>query len=169
MAAALVAGCAHGPRTQARKMELEQSAAQAKQAMLNKDPSIRSLLAQSAGYIVCPSVKEGGFVVGGAGAQCVIYQNGNVTGYATLSRVSAGALVGGQSYAELIAVRDKPTFEKVKGGDLDLGGQASATILKAGVGTAANFSKNGVAVVMDPTGGAMLNASVAGQRIQQTM
>ena len=86
-----------------------------------------------------------------------------------MSRVSVGAQVGGQKYAELIAVRDKFTFDKMKAGDFDLGGQASAVILRAGAATATNFSDKGIAVVMDPIGGAMVNASVSGQRIKATM
>jgi lipid-binding SYLF domain-containing protein len=167
-AALLAAACSHTPRTQAQKQDLERNAFQAKEAMLNKDPSLRSLLDQSAGYIVFPEVKEGGFIVGGAGAQGVIFEQGQVTGYATLSRASIGAQVGGQKYAELIAVRDRDTLIKMKSGDTDLSGQASAVMLKSGAAAGANFSDKGVAVVMDPISGAMVNASIAGQRIQGT-
>jgi lipid-binding SYLF domain-containing protein len=167
--AALVAGCARTPPTQARRTELDSAAAQAKEAMLNKDPSVRSLLDQSAGYIVFPEVKEGGFIVGGAGAEGVIYEQGRPTGYARLSRVSVGAQVGGQKYAELVAVRDKFILDKMKAGDTDLGAQASAVILRAGAASATTFGSNGVAVVVDPIGGAMVNVSVSGQRIRATM
>ena len=167
--AALVAGCASTPRTQAKRMDLERAAAQAQEAMLNKDPALRSLLDQSAGYIVFPEVKEGGFIVGGAGAEGVIYEQGRPVGYATLSRASVGAQIGGQKYAELVAARDKFTLDKIKSGNLDLGGQASAVILKAGAATATNFGQKGVAVVVDPIGGAMVSASISGQRIKATM
>ena len=166
--AAVVAGCAGTPRTQAKRTELERDAAQAQEAMLNKDPSVRSLIDQSAGYIVFPEVKEGGFIVGGAGAEGVVYERGRPVGYAELSRASVGAQIGGQKYAELVAVRDKFALDKMKSGDLDLGGQASAVILKAGAATATNFGEKGVAVVIDPIGGAMVNASVSGQRIKTT-
>ena len=167
--AAVVAGCAGTPRTQAKRSQLEGQAAEAKEAMLNKDPSVRSLLDQSAGYIIFPEVKEGGFIVGGAGAEGVVYENGRPAGYATLSRASVGAQIGGQKYAELVAVRDRFTLDKIKAGDLDLGAQASAVILKAGAATATNFSDKGIAVVIDPIGGAMVNASISGQRIKTTM
>ncbi|HEX6837908.1 MAG TPA: hypothetical protein VF334_15120 [Polyangia bacterium] len=167
--AAVVAGCAATPRTQAKRSELEGQAAEAKEAMLNKDPSVRPLLDQSAGYIVFPEVKEGGFVVGGAGAQGVVYEQGRPVGFATLSRASVGAQIGGQKYAELVAVRDRFVLDKMKAGNLDLGGQASAVILRAGAATATNFSDKGIAVVIDPIGGAMVNASISGQRIKTTM
>ena len=167
--AAVVAGCAGTPRTQAKRTQLENQAAEAKEAMLNKDPSVRPLLNQSAGYIIFPEVKEGGFIVGGAGAEGVVYQNGRPVGYATLSRASLGAQIGGQKYAELVAVRDPFTLDKMKAGDLDLGAQASATILRAGAASATNFGDKGIAVVIDPIGGAMVNASLTGQRIKTTM
>jgi lipid-binding SYLF domain-containing protein len=167
--AAVVAGCAGTPRTQAKRTALENDAAEAREAMLNKDPSVRPLLGQSAGYIIFPEVKEGGFIVGGAGAEGVVYENGRPVGYASLSRASVGAQIGGQKYAELVAVRDRFTLDKMKAGSLDLGGQASAVILKAGAASATNFSEKGIAVVIDPIGGAMVNASVTGQRIKTTM
>jgi lipid-binding SYLF domain-containing protein len=164
----MIAGCASAPKTQAKRSELERQAAEAKEAMLNKDPGLRALLDQSAGYIVFPEVKEGGFIVGGAGASGVIYEHGRPTGYASLSRASVGAQIGGQKYAELVAVRDKFTLDKMKSGDTDLGAQASATIIRAGAGTATNFGEKGIAVVMDPIGGAMVNASLSGQKIKAT-
>ncbi len=167
--AALVAGCASTPRTQAKRTELEQAANEAREAMLNKDPSVRPLLDQSAGYVIFPDVKEGGFIVGGAGANGVVYEKGRPVGYAQLSRAELGALAGGQKYAELVAVRDRFTFDKMKAGDLDVGAAASAVILHAGVASSTNFGAKGVAVVIDPIGGAMVNASITGQRIKATM
>lgn len=169
VAAALIAGCASTPKSQAKRTQLEEEAVAARDEMLAKDPTLRSLIDQSAGYIVFPRVKEGGFIVGGAGDNGVIFQHGRVAGYAQLSRVSVGAQIGGQTYSELIAVRDQFVLDKMKAGDFDLGGQASAVILRAGAATATNFSDKGIAVVMDPIGGAMVNASVSGQRIKATM
>ncbi|HEX9102010.1 MAG TPA: hypothetical protein VF997_07400 [Polyangia bacterium] len=167
--AALVAGCAGTPRTQAKRTLLDNQAAEAREAMLAKDPSVRPLLDQSAGYIVFPEVKEGGFIVGGAGAEGVVYERGRPVGYAELSRASIGAQIGGQKYAELVAIRDKFTLDKMKAGEMDVGAQASAVILRAGTATATTFGEKGVAVVIDPIGGAMVNASVSGQRIKTTM
>jgi lipid-binding SYLF domain-containing protein len=166
--AALVAACASTPKTQAKRTQLDSDAAEAKQAMIKKDPGLRALLDQSAGYIVFPEVKEGGFIVGGAGAQGVLYERGRQVGYASLSRASVGAQIGGQKYAELVAVRDQATLDKMKQGNMDLGAQASAVILRAGAATA-TYSDKGVAVVIDPIGGAMVNASVSGQRIKTTL
>ncbi|MCU1278301.1 MAG: hypothetical protein JWM53_1847 [bacterium] len=123
--AALVAGCASTPPdTRAERTQLNKEAARTRAAMLEKDPSLRSLLDQSAGYIVFPEVKEGGLIVGGGGAQGVVYEHGRRVGYATLSRASVGAQIGGQKYAELVAIKDKRTLDKMRRGDMDLGGEA---------------------------------------------
>jgi lipid-binding SYLF domain-containing protein len=166
---AIVAGCASAPKTQAKRTELQRQASEALEAMVNKDASVKSLLDQASGYIVFPVVKEGGFIVGGAGSEGVVYENGRPSGYAQLSRASVGAQIGGQKYAELVIIRDKVTLDKMKSGEMDVGGQASAVILKAGAATSTSFSDKGMAVVIDPIGGAMVNASVSGQRIKTTM
>jgi lipid-binding SYLF domain-containing protein len=167
--AMLLAGCASAPKTHAKRIQLERDAGAALQAMLQKDPGLQQLLDQSAGYIVFPEVKEGGFIVGGAGASGVIYENGRPTGYAELTRASFGAQVGGQKYAELVVVRDRFAFDKMKAGNFDMGAQASAVIVRAGAATSTSFGERGVAVVINPIGGAMVNASVSGQRIRQTL
>lgn len=169
LVSALVAGCANVPKSQSKRTVLEMEAAQTVQQMLAKDPALQSLLDQAAGHIVFPEVRQGGFVVGGASGRGVIYEHGRQVGYAELSQASVGAQVGGQKYAELIVVRDKSTLDNLKAGSLDVGAQASAVILRQGRGTATSFGPNGVAVVIDPKGGAMVSASITGQRIKATM
>jgi lipid-binding SYLF domain-containing protein len=169
LAAALVGGCATAPKTHDERSQLEQEARDALQAMQAKDRSLGPLLDQAAGYIVFPEVKAGGFVVGGAGGRGVIFERGRIVGFAQMSQAAVGALIGGQKYAELIVVRDRFTLDKIKAGNFDFGAQASAVIVKAGAATATRFGENGVAVVVDPRGGAMVNLSLTGQRIKATM
>jgi lipid-binding SYLF domain-containing protein len=164
-----VGGCASAPKSASARSELEMDAARAKQAMLTKDPALHSLLDQAAGYIVFPEVKQGGFVVGAANGKGVVYEKGRFVGYANLTEASVGAQVGGQKFAEMVIVRDRFTLDKIKSGSLDVGAQASAVIIRQGVAAATQFGNNGVAVVIDPLGGAMVNASVSGQRIKTTM
>jgi lipid-binding SYLF domain-containing protein len=169
VASALVAGCASAPKSRSERSQLRRDAAVALQEMVAKDPTIPTLLDQAAGYIVFPEIKQGGFVVGGGGGTGVIYERGKPAGFAELSQASVGAQVGGQRYAELIIVRDKFTLDKIKAGSFDVGGQASAVILKGGAASATQFGNNGVAIVVNPIGGAMLNASITGQQIKAKM
>jgi lipid-binding SYLF domain-containing protein len=166
---ALVAGCATVPKTEAKRHDLVTAAAATKQEMLAKDPSLQSLLDQSAGYIVFPEVKSGGFIVGASAGNGVIYEHGRRVGFAELSQGSVGATVGGQKFAELIAVRDRFQLDKIKTGSMQVRGQASAVILKQGAASATAFGENGVAIIVNPIKGAMVSAAVAGQTIRATM
>lgn len=166
--ALFLGGCATAPRTASERSELEVQASQSVQAMTAKDPALRPLLDQAAGYIVFPAIKQGGFVVGGAGGRGVIYEGGQMVGFAELSQASVGAQIGGQKYAELVVVRDKYTLAKIRSGDIDLGTQASAVILRQGAGNATSFGDSGISVFVDPIGGAMLNVSLTGQRVKST-
>jgi lipid-binding SYLF domain-containing protein len=169
VSAVLVAGCASAPKSHSERAQLKRDAATVQREMVAKDPALQSLIDQAAGHIVFPEIAQGGFIVGGAGGTGVIYERGKPAGFAELSQGSFGAQVGGQKYAELIIVRDKFTLDRIKAGSFDVGGQASAVILKAGAGSAAHFSDNGVAVVIEPISGGMLNASITGQQIKATM
>jgi lipid-binding SYLF domain-containing protein len=136
--------------------------------MTSQDPSLRPLLDQAVGYVVFPEIKQGGAIVGGAGGKGVVYEHGVPTGYAELSQASIGAQIGGQTFAELVIVRDAAMLQQLKQGKFEVGGQASATMLRAGAASATEFNEKGLAVVVMPHGGAMLNLSLTGQRIRMT-
>jgi lipid-binding SYLF domain-containing protein len=165
----VAAGCASAPKTTAQKQTLEQDANQTVAEMTSRDPDLKPMLDRSTAYIVFPSVKQGGFVVGGAGGKGVLLQHGRMTGFVDLSQASLGAQVGGQEFAEIIVVRDQAALDKIKAGKFDMGGQASATMVKAGAAAAAPFSDQGLAVFVNPKGGAMLNVSVTGQTLKYVM
>ena len=58
---------------------------------------------------------------------------------------------------------NKGALERFKDGKLDFAADASAVVLKTGAATNATFV-NGIAVVVSPIGGAMLEASIGGQQ-----
>jgi lipid-binding SYLF domain-containing protein len=165
----LVSGCASVPKTTAKRNELDQQAHEAIAQMTADNPSIQPLLDQAAAYVVFPSIAQGGFIVGGAGGNGVVFEGGRVTGYAQLSQAAIGALAGGQKYSEVIIFRDRWAFDKARSSSFDVGGQASAVIIRAGASTQAAFNQKGLAVFQRPIGGAMLNASVTGQTIKWKM
>jgi lipid-binding SYLF domain-containing protein len=164
----LVLGCASAPKTTEQRSALNTEADQTINLMVAADPSLRPLLDQAAGYVVFPDVKQGGFVVGGAGGKGVLYERGRPVGFAELSQASVGAQVGGQKYAELIILRDQAALDRMKASNFDFGGQASAVAIKSGAGSSATFGESGAAVFIKPKGGAMLNVSVTGQKIRFT-
>lgn len=161
-------GCAHAPTKPGEQADLKAAAHQTLATMEGKDPGLRPLLDQSIGYIVFPQVGEGGFLIGGGAGAGVLYEHGKQTGFAELSHMSAGALAGGQKYAEVVVIKDPKVLEDLKAGRFDFGAKAQAVIVRTGASQNATF-ENGIAVFQDPIKGAMANASVTGQRIKLTM
>jgi lipid-binding SYLF domain-containing protein len=166
-AGALVASCAGTPKTSRERTALELQAADTLARMESRDPALRPVLNRAAGYVVFPQVTEAGLLVGGGGGRGVVYEHGRPVGFAELRKGSVGAEAGAQTYAEVVVVRDRFTLEKMKRGEFDFGTQASAVIVRSGAAAASRFD-NGVAVFVQPQGGAMLNLSLTGQRIKFT-
>jgi lipid-binding SYLF domain-containing protein len=163
-----VFGCASSPKTATQKASLHEDAQQTVAKMTARDPGLQTLLDQSAGYLVFPEVKQGGFVVGGAGGKGVLFEKGRPVGFAELSQASVGAQIGGQKYSEIVVIRDQFALDRVRASNIDLGAQASAVIVKAGAAATTRFNDSGLAVFVQPTAGAMVNASVTGQRVRIT-
>ena len=161
-------GCAHAPTKPGERADLKVEAQKALANMEAKDPGLRPLLNQSVGYVVFPSVGEGGFLIGGGAGSGVLYEHGVQTGFATLEHMSAGALAGGQSYAQVVVIKDPNVLNDLKAGRFDFGAKAQAVIVRTGASQNATF-ENGVAVFQDPIRGAMVSASVTGQRIRISM
>jgi len=165
----LMVGCASAPKAVSERQQLDQDARQSLAQMQQRDSSLRPLLDQATGYIIFPRVKAGGFIVGAGAGKGVVFKGGEPIGYAQLSKAEVGAVAGGQEYAELVVVKDPQTFEKMRNGNFDFGAQASAVIIHSGAADTTSFGANGIAVYVQPRGGAMLNLSLTGQRIKFTM
>jgi lipid-binding SYLF domain-containing protein len=163
------AACAAGPKTAGQRAGLKIDAESTLTDMVRQDPSLRPILHSAAGYVVFPSVGQGGALVGGASGKGVVYERGQPVGFADLSQVSIGAQLGGQRFAELIVLRDQWALDRFKSGSFDVGGQASAVIIRSGEAAASQFGRNGVAVFIRPLGGAMFNVSLTGQQIRYTL
>jgi len=165
-AALLTTGCSSSPAPKhpVERQSLITEADAAVQRMTGKDPSLRDFLDRSYGYVVFPDIGKGGAIIGGAYGRGVVYEHGRPIGFAELKQASIGAQLGGQAYTELIAFENQSALERIKSGDFDMGGELSAVGIKAGAAKAAHF-QGGMAVFIQPTGGLMAEASIAGQKI----
>jgi lipid-binding SYLF domain-containing protein len=162
------AGCAHEPTKPGERADLVRDAQNTLSRMEAKDPGLRPMLTESAAYIVFPKVGAAGLLVSGGAGMGVIFEHGVPAGYATVEHGGVGAVAGAQEFAELVLIKDSKVLDDVKHGRFDFGANASAVILREGAARSVGLDK-GVAVVIEPLRGAMLNASVSGQRIHQTM
>lgn len=159
------AACASSPPTRATSDNLEQQARATLGEMRAKDPSITDVLNNTYAYAVFPDVGKAGAVgVGGAYGHGILFEHGQPTGYVTIEQGSVGAELGGETFAELLVLRNANDVQTLKGGHFDLGVGADAVALKEGAAATATFRK-GRAVFVMPRGGLMVDVSLKGQRI----
>ena len=145
--------------------ELDVKAQEAMAEFRAQDPSIENFIQKAVGHVVIPTVGKAGFGIGGARGKGVLYENGEVTAVVTLSQLSIGFQWGGQAYSEFLFFQDTPSLENFKGGNYELGAQASAVAITAGVSADAEFV-NGMAIFTQAKGGLMYEASVGGQKFK---
>ena len=150
-------------KEQKEKAMVEGTIAKFKQA----DSSMKVFFDKAYGYIVFPGVGKGGFIIGGGHGDGWVYEKGRHIGRATLTQLTVGAQIGGQSYSEVIFFEDKKTLDDFKKGNWELSAQASAIIVKQGASKDASYD-HGVAVFTMPKKGAMAEASVGGQKFKYT-
>ena len=133
---------------------------------LKTDPGLKRFVDAAAGYVVFPKVHKGAVGVGGAHGEGVVFQRGGVPiAKASITQVSVGAQLGGQSFSEIIFFETPKALSDFMAGDFSLTAQASAVALAAGASKAAKYA-NGVAVFTATTSGLMFEASVGGQKFK---
>lgn len=140
-----------------------EDAKEAKQALLNEAKELQTFFSNSAGYVLFPNVGKGGFIVGGASGNGVVYEKGNMIGMADLKKLNIGLQAGGQSIIEVIFFETATDLDRFKKSEFEFAAEASAVALKSGKAVNAKY-KDGVAVFALPKAGLMADASVGGQK-----
>jgi lipid-binding SYLF domain-containing protein len=168
IAAMFLIGCQTAPKSDAEKEDLETTARTALTRMQEHDPNINDMIQKGNGYVVFPNAGKGAFVLGGGYGKGVVFDDaGTQIGFADITQLSAGAQIGGQSFSELIVFENQEALNRFKNNELNFGANASAVIIKKGVGSATSF-KDGYAVYVLPKAGAMAEAAVGGQKFTFT-
>jgi len=139
------------------------------------------------GYAVFPTVGKGAWVVGGAHGSGRVYAHGIYVGDTSMNQLSVGFQAGGQAYSQIIFFEDRRAFDEFTKGNFEFGADVDAVAITAAAGgsvgttgasaeasggmkdarTAGRYYK-GVAVFTIVKGGAMYQASVAGQKFSYT-
>lgn len=143
--------------------KIMKDAEKGKKELVKVDPGLKKFFDDSAGYVIFPNVGKGGFIIGGASGNGVLYQGGTAQGMADLKKVDVGFQAGGQAIIEVIFLEtddDVTDFEEEK---FQFSANISAIALKSGVSANAKY-KDGVAVFTLPKSGLMAEASVGGQK-----
>lgn len=142
--------------------------ASTEKAMIEREhPLMTEYFNSAAGYAIFPNVGKGAYIIGGASGNGVVYENGNLVGYADLKQVDVGLQIGGKAFVEVLFFENERALENFKSGSYELSANASAVILDEGFSRNLEF-QDGVAIVTVPKGGAMAGVSVGGQRFEFT-
>lgn len=155
--------CATAPRTAEGRADIERDAASALATAKSTDPTLETVINNSAGYAVFPTVGKAAAGVGGAYGRGILYENGRAVGYCDLTQGTVGMQLGGQTYSQIIAFENKEALDRFKQGNFEFAAQATAVALRSGAGANARF-RDGVAVFTMDEAGLMYEAAVGGQK-----
>jgi lipid-binding SYLF domain-containing protein len=142
-----------------------------------------SFFTDSYGYAVFPTIIKGGLGIGAAHGKGRVYEQGKYVGDTSMTQVSVGFQAGGQGYSQIVFFQDERSFQEFTRGNFEFGAGVSAVAITAAAsstagttGTTAGASGGrkdattaggyykGLAVFVIVKGGAMFEASVAGQK-----
>lgn len=160
-------------------------------ATINKfqaNPTVAPYFDSAHGYAVLPTIGKGGVGIGGARGKGQVYVDGDVTGFATMTQLTIGLQLGGQSYSQIIFFQDERAYDDFTSGNFEFGAGASAVAITASAqasastqGTGASAGSGGTAGVQAPTeyqkgmkvftiakGGLMYEAAIGGQKYKYT-
>lgn len=149
-----------------------------------KSETVQPFFKDAYGYAVFPNIGKGGLGIGGAFGKGRVYQGGNVTGEASLVKLSIGWQAGGQVFSQMIFFQDKRAYKEFTSGNFEFDASASAVAITAGVqakagtegasagasagpatGAQARISYHkGMAVFVHTKGGLMYEAAIGGQK-----
>lgn len=146
-----------------KEARLMEDAKKAKQVLLKVDSSLEDFFDESAGYIIFPNVGKGGFIIGGASGNGIVYHDGEAVGRADLKKLNIGLQAGGQAIIEAVFFETEQAFTTFKNDSFSFSAEASAVAVKSGIAANAKY-RQGVAVFAMPKAGLMADASVGGQR-----
>ena len=137
----------------------------------------------SYGYAVFPTIGKAGWGVGGAHGSGRVYVHGLYVGDTTMNQLSVGLQAGGQAYSQIVFFQDRRAFDDFTRGGFEFGADVNAVAITAAAGgslgtegagaeasggmkdarTVGGYYK-GVAVFTIVKGGAMFQATLAGQK-----
>jgi len=143
----------------------EKEVTEAIQQFKAADAGLDKFFKESAGFVVFPTVGKGGIGLGGAYGTGWVYEKGKWIGEASLTQVTLGFQLGGQTYSELIFFESQSALDDFKKGKYTLSAQVSAVAAASGASANAKYQL-GVAVFTLAKNGLMYEASVGGQKFK---
>src|ERR1043165_4014809 len=127
--------------------------------MIARDPAIHDVTRWAPAYAVFPAIGKGGVLIGGAYGRGILYEAGVATGYVSLEQASLGAQLGGETFSELLLLRNPVDIDQVKSGDYSVGANAGVVVL-TGEASAHVGANSEATVFVLPRGGLMVDISI---------
>lgn len=127
-----------------------------------KHPDLRGQLRKAHGFAVFPAIGRASAVLGTSYGHGEVYQRGKPIGFCTVSQITVGVQVGGQTFSELVIFKDTRTLEEFKGGKVAFNANASAVLVKAAASGTTNYDD--VEAHAYARGGMLLELSLGGQK-----
>jgi len=93
------------------------------------------------------------------------FRKGQVHRPRTVSQLTLGVQLGGDTFSEVIVFENKQALDRFKQGKTAFAANASAVLVKAGAAAANNFNR-GCAVFAYSEGGMLLELAIGGQRFK---
>lgn len=142
---------------------IHEEAAAALNRLQEKHKGLKEKLQKAYGYAVFPSVGRAGVVLGGAYGHGEVFEDSKPVGFATMSQITVGVQVGGQTFTQILSFGNKKSFEKFKKrGKLGFTANASAVMVKAAATATNNVSD--VEASAYSMGGMLLELSLGGSK-----
>jgi lipid-binding SYLF domain-containing protein len=152
-----------------------------------EDAGASNLFDSAHGYALFPTIGKAGFVVGGAYGKGRVFAGGKHIGNTAMTQATVGFQIGASGYSQVVFFENEAALDSFTSGNFEFGAGAEATVLTASAGASANTSgssagasggknnagtkgsyRKGMATFTITKGGAMLEASIGGQKFSYT-
>ncbi|HET8967621.1 MAG TPA: hypothetical protein VFN20_15445, partial [Candidatus Acidoferrum sp.] len=154
-------GCSTAPKAEDRASFISESQV-ATQWFKTRVPGLNQQIANSAGYIIYPSVGQWGIIYTGGkfGRGLVCKPDGTQIGWGAVNTGSLGLQVGVQGFKMLVIFENDATLEKFKANQLTGSVSGIAVVADVGGSGTAKF-ENGVCVYQGANAGLMAGVNMA--------
>ncbi|HEX3759840.1 MAG TPA: hypothetical protein VHW23_14095 [Kofleriaceae bacterium] len=126
-------------------------------------PDLKQPFEKSHGYAVFPSVGRASVALGVTFGRGVVFERNQPIGTATITELTLGVQVGGQTFSELMFFPSKGALDNLKRGEVAFAANASAVVVKAAASGTSDF--RGVIAKAYSQGGMLLELSLGGQKL----
>src|SRR5262249_47476598 len=77
-------------------------------------PGLQQELDKAYGYVIFPSVGRASVVLGVSFGRGIVFNHGQPIGTATITELTLGVQVGGQTFSEIILLPNKSTLDRLR-------------------------------------------------------